>query len=411
MTTAMTATTERPPRRVRWLFLFATLCFWCSMYTYVPILSPYLEHIGFRYSLTGIVLGSYGFTQLLVRCPLGLWSDRLGRRKPFVLAGFAAGAAGCLMFLAFTDPVGVTAARAMTGVCASAWVAFTVLYAAWYPPQEATRAMGELSFATGAGQLIGMGMSGFLADAWGYAATFRAGLLAGLLGAAAALFIRETRGTRASASGNPARTADLLAVTRDATLLKVSGISVLAHAVLFITMFGFTPSYAVKIGAGDAELGVLVFAFMIPHTAASWLSARHIAPCLGEWRTVLAGFVLSGLCTAVIPLIPDIPLLYATQAVNGFAQGMHLPLLLGLAIRHIDLAKRATAMGFYQAAYALGMFSGPFLAGWLNDAFGLAGGFVFAAFAAFAAAGFILYGSLNRSARRAARAGGKERAL
>src|SRR5690606_20942854 len=78
MTTAMTATTERPPRRVRWLFLFATLCFWCSMYTYVPILSPYLEHIGFRYSLIGIVLGSYGFMQLLVRFPLGLWSE-IGR--------------------------------------------------------------------------------------------------------------------------------------------------------------------------------------------------------------------------------------------------------------------------------------------------------------------------------------------
>jgi len=406
-----TVTPKRPPRRVRWLFIAATLCFWCSMYTYVPILSPYLEHIDFSYARIGIVLGSYGFMQLAVRFPLGLWSDRLGRRKPFVLAGFAASALGCLMFLAFQDPVGVTAARAMTGIAASAWVAFTVLYASWFPAQEATKAMGVLSFATGAGQLAGMGVSGFLADAWGFAATFRTGLLAALLGGAIALFVREDRPAPQSASRSPMRTADLVAVTRDATLVKASGLSVLAHAVLFVTMFGFTPSYAVKIGAGETELSLLVFAFMIPHTAASWLSALCIAPRLGEWRTVLAGFLLSGLCTAAIPFIPDIPLLYATQAVNGFAQGMHLPLLLGLAIRNIGQAKRATAMGFYQAVYALGMFSGPFAAGWLNDAFGLAGGFAFAAVAAFAAAGIILYGSPDRSARRAVRAGGKERAL
>lgn len=400
----------RPPRRVRWLFIAVTLLYWCSMYTYVPILSPYLEDIRFSYGLIGIVLGSYGFMQLAVRFPLGLLSDRLGRRKPFVLLGFAASAVGCLLFLAFRDPVGVTAARAMTGVSASAWVAFTVLYASWFPPQDATRAMGALSFATGAGQLIGMGMSGFLADAWGYAATFRAGLLAALAGGLAALFIRETGGPSGRA---PMRWADLIAVTRDATLLKVSGLSVLAHAVLFITMFGFTPSYAVKIGAGQAQLSLLVFAFMIPHTAASWLAAHRIAPRLGPWRTVLAGFVISGLCTAAIPLVPSIPLLYATQAMNGFAQGMHLPLLLGLAIQTIDPAKRATAMGFYQAVYALGMFSGPFLAGWLNDGFGLAGGFACGAFAAFAAAAFILHGNRRRLAGRAAGTGsaGKGRAL
>lgn len=376
------------------------------MYTYVPILSPYLEDIRFNYALIGIVLGSYGFMQLVVRFPLGLWSDRLGRRKPFVLLGFAASAVGCLLFLAVQDPVGVTAARAMTGIAASAWVAFTVLYASWFPPQDATRAMGAISFATGAGQLIGMGMSGFLSDAWGYAATFRAGLLAAVIGGAAALFIREPAGI---SRRSPMRTADLFAVTRDKTLLRVSGLSVLAHAVLFITMFGFTPSYAVKIGAGQAELSLLVFAFMIPHTAASWLAAHRIAPRIGPWRTVLAGFLVSGLCTGIIPLVPNIPLLYATQAVNGFAQGMHLPLLLGLAIQSIDNARRATAMGFYQAVYALGMFSGPFFAGWLNDGFGLAGGFACGAIAAFAAAAFILYG--NRRKPPVHRPAGKEQAL
>lgn len=379
------------------------------MYTYVPILSPYLEDLRFNYAMIGVVLGSYGFMQLAVRFPLGVYSDRLGRRKPFVLLGFAASAVGCLLFLLFRDAAGVTAARAMTGIAASSWVAFTVMYASYFPPESATRAMGAISFATSAGQLIGMGMSGFLAEGWGYAATFRAGLAAAVIGGVAALFLREPQ---YGSARQKMRTSDLIAVTRFRTLLGVSGLSVLAHAVLFITMFGFTPSYAVKIGAGQTELSALVFAFMIPHTAANLLAAHRLAPRIGQWRTVTAGFVISGLCTAVIPLVPNLPLLYATQAVNGFAQGMYLPLLLGLAIQSIDTAKRATAMGFYQAVYALGMFSGPFLAGWLNDGFGLAGGFVFGAIAAFSAAVLILLAGRRKSvSARAALSGGKERAL
>lgn len=66
-----------------------------------------------------------------------------------------------------------------------------------------------------------------------------------------------------------------------------------------------------------------------------------------------------------------------TQAINGFAQGLHIPLLLGLAIRDVEPSGRATAMGLYQAVYAVGMFSGPFLAGWLNESWGLNSGFAF----------------------------------
>lgn len=52
-----------------------------------------------------------------------------------------------------------------------------------------------------------------------------------------------------------------------------------------------------------------------------------------------------------------------------------MPVLMGLAIKHVHPTRRATAMGFYQAIYSLGMFGGPAIVGWIGDAFGLAGGF------------------------------------
>ncbi len=364
-------------------FMLATILYWCSMYTYVPILSPYLESIDYSYQLIGIVLGSYGFTQLLIRFPLGIASDRLRRRKPFMALGFAASAASCLMFIAFQDPIGVTFARVMSGVAASTWVAFSILYASYFSPESATKAMGSISVATVAGQLLGMGLSGVIADFFGWNATFWLGALSASAGCVFLYFVFEQREGTARI---PMRVKDLAAVVKSRMLLRVSLLSVLAHGVLFVTMFGFTPSYAVKLGASQAELSLLVFAFMLPHAAASWISGNKLAPRFGAWRLIIAGFIISGICTSLIPAVPMLWLLYLTQAFNGFAQGLHMPLLMGLSIQTVESERRATAMGFYQAVYSAGMFSGPFAAGFLNDTFGLIGGFLFGGMLAAAAA-------------------------
>ncbi|WP_438447877.1 MFS transporter [Gorillibacterium sp. sgz5001074] len=354
------------------VFAAVTILYWIGLYTYVPVLSPYLEDRGYSYSVIGIVLGSYGLVQILVRLPLGIWSDRLGVRKPFIIAGMAAATVSCLLFLLPGSWAWSLAARAMAGVAASTWVGFTVLFASYYPKEEATRAMGTISFLTVIGQLAGMAVSGLLAERFGWNATFVAGALAGAAGMLASWAIQEPPGDPGRA---PMQAKDLASVVRSPMLLKVSVLSILAHGILFITMFGFTPSQAIQLGADKAGLTLLSVCFMVPHAVTAILSGKRFAPRYGPWNTAMAGFAVSACCTALIPFVPSFALLCVTQAVNGFAQGLHMPLLLGLAIQEIEPAKRATAMGFYQAVYALGMFSGPFVAGWLNESYGLAGGF------------------------------------
>lgn len=357
------------------VFAIVTALYWMQLYTYMPVLSPYLlEHLQVGAAMAGVVLGSYGFVQILLRLPLGIASDRLRRRKPFLALGMITGALSCLLF-AMGEQVGwALAGRAVSGLCASTWVAFTVLYAAYFPRRDVARAMSTISFLIVLGQLFGMGVSGWLAEAYGYRSTFVAGAAVGAAGLLLAGFVKEPAG--GVARGAPMRLADVGVVVRDATLLRVSALSILAHSVLFITMFGFTPSYATSaLGASRWELSLLSFAFMVPHAFAQLLSGRWIAPKIGMWTTIAIGFALSGLCTLAIPLASTLPALYATQAVNGLAQGLHFPLLLSLAIGGVVPEKQATAMGFYQAAYAAGMFAGPFAAGWINEIGGLNAGF------------------------------------
>lgn len=359
-------------RRRLAIFCAATILYWISMYTYVPILSPYLESKHYSFSMIGIILGSYGFMQILIRLPLGIYSDKLGKRKPFLFFGFAATALSCLLFLIPGHWVWPLIARSVAGVSASAWVGFTVLFAAYYPPEQATRAMGTISFLTVTGQLIGMALSGLLADGLGWNSVFIAGGTAGVIGLVLAFAVYEAPAQEGRA---PIRVKDLGSVIKNPMLLKVSALSILAHSILFITMFGFTPSQALLLGASKSGLTFLSVCFMVPHALTAIMSGKVFAPRFGPWNTAMAGFAISAICTLAIPFVPSFAALCVTQAVNGFAQGLHMPLLLGLAIQEIEPAKRATAMGFYQAVYALGMFSGPFVAGWLNEGFGLEAGF------------------------------------
>lgn len=151
----------------RALFAVVTMLYWSSMYVYVPVLSPYLEYRGLSMGLVGFVLGSYGLTQLIIRLPLGLWSDRVNRRKPFMLLGLFTGAISCWLMIAGGGWGMLLAGRILAGVCASTWVAFTVLYASYFPPQDATKAMADASFLTNTGRLLSMVAAGWLLEAGG----------------------------------------------------------------------------------------------------------------------------------------------------------------------------------------------------------------------------------------------------
>jgi MFS family permease len=377
-------TTTSTSAMQRLLFTLVTLLYWTSMYIYVPTLSPYLKNAGYSLQFIGIVLGSYGFVQMLIRFPLGISSDRLGRRRPFILLGMLTAAGSCLLFLIPDSWVWPLAGRIVAGICASTWVAFTVMYASYFGSGSTGKAMGNISLMTVGGQMVGMLLSGALADRLNGTAPFLVGALAAACGLLLAFGLKEQAPAQTKQSAMSF--SRIKEVVSNTTLLRVSLLSILAHGILFITMFGFTPLKATELGANGAQLTLLVFSFMLPHAVASFGSAAWIVPRLGYRRTLLAGFILSGICTGLMPFMPSMTWLYVTQALNGLGQGLHLPLLLGLAIADVDNANRATAMGMYQALYAIGMFSGPFLAGWLNETWGLDSGFAFGAILAAGAA-------------------------
>jgi MFS family permease len=362
----------------RILFYFVTMMYWFSMYTYVPILSPYVEDMGGSLFVVGLVIASYGFTQMLVRIPLGIWSDRLQKRKTFIIAGLVIATLSSLGFALTSNVWFVLGFRSLAGIAAASWVAFTVLFASYFNSDEAPRAMGVISFFTSLGQMFATTSGGFLADYYGWNAPFIVAAIVGVIGIVLATKLFETNTT--TTANNPVTIHQLLSVGKERQILAVSVLAVLAQCVTFTTMFGFTPLHAVAIGASKSDLSILIFFSTIPNAIAGYISGGIIARKIGERNTVMIGFIIAAVCTIALPFTNSLSLLIITQAFNGFGQGLVMPVLMGLAIKTITEDRRASAMGFFQAIYSLGMFGGPFIAGWVGNAIGLSGGFIIIGF-------------------------------
>lgn len=359
------------------LYYVVTMLYWFTMYTYVPLLSPYVKSLGSSLAMAGVVIGSYGFTQMLVRIPLGIWSDRVRKRKPFVIAGVAVATASSLGLALTHSSGGALLFRALAGVAAASWVVFTVLYASYHDNESAPRAMGVISFYTSIAQMVASVLGGLVANQFGWHAAFWAGAVGGIIGFVLAFGIREKEPDK-DATG--IRWTDLASVGSDKIVLGVSILAILAQFVIFSTVFGFTPQAATHLGATKADLSVLSLVSTLPNAIASRYGVRYMSSRLGNRRTVAIGFLIAMIFTGAIPFVHNLGWLYVTQTFNGFGQGICLPILMGLSIAHVAPKQRATAMGFFQAIYSLGMFGGPAICGIIGDAVGLGGGFLVVSF-------------------------------
>lgn len=349
------------------LFLVVTGLFWFSLYTYVPVLATFAESVGASYKIIGLIVGTYGFTQMLLRIPLGIVSDRLNKRKVFVVLGLILGFASSFGMWVFHNPLSLLVFRSMAGAAAAAWVAYTVLFSSYFSHDDTPKAMGYITSVTTIGQASAIFIGGTASQLMESTTPFLAGAVGGLVGLVLSPGIVEKKNIERKKISS----SQLVKVIREPGLLRFSILAIFIQFITFSTVYGFTPVAAKNLGASDFQLGLITALSTLPTALGAVLSGSVLRKHLGEKFTLLSGFALAVFCSAVIPLINALPVMYVTQAAGGFSRGMVFPILMGLSIRYIDEKRRASAMGFFQAIYGLGMFLGPSICGLIADTLGL----------------------------------------
>jgi MFS family permease len=348
------------------LFCLGTFLFWSSLYVYVPVLSVYAQSLGAPLSLVGLVVGMYGAIQLVIRVPLGFWSDRLGRRKPFILGGLIFCGLGCLGLAFSPSPWFLVLSRAVLGLGAATWVAFSVLFASYYPLNRTAQAMSLISFFNGAAQALAGLAGGYLSQASGPSATFYAGAAIAVAGLVVMLAIPE----RVQPKTEPMSAARLVSIARTPALIFASGIALLSYLAMFTTTFTFIPIFARGLKATDSELGLLQTATLVAYTIAT-LAGASVAERIGNRWLIVGGMSFAAAATVLTPLAGGLVPLALTQIGASIGRGLCIPTLMSLSIRRLPAHERASGMGVFQAIYSIGMFVGPPIGGMIADAMGL----------------------------------------
>jgi len=355
-----------PHRRSILFFCAATFFFWTSLYLYAPILPVYAQSLGASLTLVGVVIASYALPQMLLRIPLGVWFDTLGRRKPLVAVGIVMALAGALGLGLSPNTWFLCLSRATAGIGAATWVIFTVYFTSYYPRESTGRAIGVINFVCGMAHVVSTSCGGVIAEVWGFGHAFFGAALLAVVSLLALSFAREpvTRPDETASRHN------FIRVATQPVLLTVSFLGILSHFAGFAGTFGFIPVYGAKIGASSADLGIITM-LAVGSAAVAALAAAHIAERWGNTFAIVLGAALVGMAMVAVPFVRSLSLLGAVQVVNGLGGGVLRTTLMTLSIKSVAPQQRATAMGVYQAMYAVGMLSGPLVSGVLADSLGL----------------------------------------
>ena len=364
---------------VRWMIILvatAVALYWSSLYFYVPTLPVYIGTKTNDLAVVGVVLSMYGLWQALVRLPVGIAADWLGRRKPFLIGGFLLCALGAWVMAAADGPTGLIVGRAITGLAAATWVPLVVMFSSLFPPKEAVRATAILSLVNALSRMLATGITGTLNQLGGYSLAFMVAIGAAGLSILVTLPVRE----QVRPPKCPSLQSIQVLITRSDVLLPAL-LNLVSQYLSWASTFGFLPVLAKTLGASD-QMQSLLMSMNLGIGMAGNLLTTTIVRRIGALRMVYLSFVLMCGGMFMAGAGGSLAWVFAGQALMGLGGGISAPLLMGLSIEKVVDAERTTAMGLHQAVYAIGMFAGPWLSGILAKSIGVQPMFVITAVAA-----------------------------
>ena len=348
-----------------------------GLFLVLPVFALEAQHYagGNDPAMVGLALGMYGLTQAVFQLPLGLASDRFGRKK-VIIVGLLVFALGSLVAALADSLMGLVWGRALQGAGAVS-AAVTALLADLTRDSVRTKAMAMVGGSIALMFSLALVLSPLLAGWVGLSGIFWITLALTLAGMAAVLWVVPPEPLQHTAMPR-GRFADLLAYP---DLLRLNAGVFVLHTVQ-MAMWVAVPTMLVQAGlVKTAHWQVYLPAVLLSFAALGRLFAMERK---GQLRSaLLLAIVLVLLAQAglgALTLAGDAPslwLLGAAMLVFFIGFNMLEATQPSLVSRMAPDRLRGAALGAYNTLQSLGLFAGGFLGGWLSRHGSLTG--VFAA--------------------------------
>lgn len=352
------------------LFIIMIL-YWFSLYTYIPFQVPYLYALNVTPSIVGIILGLYGASQMILRFPFGIISDYFGKYKIFIVLGSLLSAISCIIKMVYPTANGFLVGNILTGVAASTWLMYMVLYYSYFDRSKEHMAASKCLVANVIGMFLGFLFATIFYQKFGMNLMLIAAAFAAFAATILALFLKEEKREKKN------NIKDLILVIKNRRLLFFSVLSIIEQGIHMAASVSFTLNRIKELGGASYLVGIASLLNMFFAIVSAYIASTSFASKRGSKFYVPFSFVLLGLyCVAVI-LTKNIFVIVASQILSGLSIGMLASYLTSEALIEIDRDKKSSAMGFYQTAYSIGIFIYPIITGKIVEMYSIEMAYIF----------------------------------
>lgn len=347
-------------------------CRMLGLFMLIPVFTLYGQSFtGANAYLLGLALGAYGFTQGLLQIPLGLLSDKFGRR-PVIAFGLTLFIVGSLIGCFSHSIHGLILARTLQGAGAigSTLMAFV---ADLTPIESRTKAMAMVGASIGLSFMVAMVVGPILASMQGLRGIFLATFVLGLL-ALVLLFKVLPKTPIAPRDSLHGKTSKFLACLKKLDLMKLN-LSIFFQHAIFTGFFYCLPLILAEHLKTPwhlyLPLVIVSFVLMVPFII--FAEKTRFKPF------VLRGSVLLMVVAHLLLALNQhsFPLIVLSLSLFFFAFNLLEALLPSEVSKAASEHARGTAMGIYSSFQFLGIFFGGLSSGLIYSKYSLLGIFEF----------------------------------
>lgn len=344
------------------ILTISIILFWFAQYVYIPYQTPYLTSIKVSADFIGVVVGAYGISQMLLRLPVGVLADCQNKHKIIIMIGALSSGSASIFRIIFNNGTGFFIANIFSGLASAMWISFMVLFMSFFSKEDQQKATSQIFVANNLGMLVGFITSTIFYDIVGMRVICLFSVIGGIL---SALF--ATQLPVGKPFENSPKVSELLKICTQKNLIVFSVLAIVQQGVQMSTTMSFTNQIIKDLGGSSTIVGLSSIIYMCSAVVCSKASSSTFCLKLGPKKCVPFVFITTALYCTIVPMCTEIYQLCILQLLPGLASGLLLSNLTSEAMKYVPLEKKSTAMGFYQAVYALGMTIFPIICGKIAD--------------------------------------------